>query len=264
MSGFHVVAGSNAEFVRPEVRKLGFGDLVESLRLGLADFTENPSHYVFLCLVYPVAGLAMSAWLTGSAALSVIFPLVSGFALIGPVAAIGLYELSRRREAGLDASWRKALAVRHSPAIPSVAGMAVYLFALFGLWMLAANAIFAAHFGDPGMLQARTFLNEVLTTQAGHSLILWGCLTGFMFALLVLATTVVAFPLLIDRDVGAVAAIDTSVRVTLANPLVVAAWGVIVAALLVIGMAPLFAGLAVVLPVLGHATWHLYRRAVGD
>lgn len=262
MSGFHVVAGAEDTFERPAVQTLKISDLKEALRLGLDDFFEKPSHYVFLCLIYPVAGLVLSAWMTGANILTLLYPLMSGFALVGPVAAIGLYEISRRREAGLDTSWWHALAVRHSPAMPSIIGVAAWLLAIFIAWLMTAQAIHAAHFGETQPQSLGDMVQMMLATEAGRSVLLWGNLAGLGFALLVLATSVVAFPLLLDRDAGALAALDTSVRVTLANPVPVAAWGLIVAGLLVIGTLPFFAGLAVVLPVLGHSTWHLYRRAV--
>lgn len=264
MSGFHVVAGADHTFERPAVQTLTLSDLSAALRLGLEDFFDKPSHYVFLCLIYPVAGLALSAWMTGANILTLLFPLMSGFALVGPVAAIGLYEISRRREAGMDTSWRHALEVRHSPALPSIIAVAAWLLFLFVAWLLTAQAIYTAHFGEAQPQGLSDMAQMMLATQAGRSVMLWGNLAGLGFAVVVLATSVVAFPLLLDRDAGALSAIDTSLRVTLANPAVILAWGAIVAVLLVIGTVPFFAGLAVVLPVLGHATWHLYRRAVAE
>ncbi len=136
------------------------------------------------------------------------------------------------------------------------------MFALFLLWLFTAQSIYTRLFGDEAPASIGTFLRDVLTTSRGWTLILFGNAAGFIFAVVVLATTVVAFPLLLDRDVGAVAAIETSARAVMANPLQMALWGLIVAVLLVIGSIPLFAGLAVVIPILGHATWHLYRKVV--
>ncbi|MEQ1408113.1 DUF2189 domain-containing protein [Neorhizobium sp. Rsf11] len=262
MTTFHVMAGADSSFVRPVVRKIGVADIMDALSLGWNDFREKPSHYVFLCLIYPLAGVFLMVWSSGANLLPLLFPLMSGFALLGPLAAIGLYEISRRRERGEDSSWRHAFSVLKSPALPSIIAVGFLLFVLFISWLLVAQAIYTAYFGDVAPTAISSFLNEVLTTPQGMALILWGNLAGFLFAVVVLATTVVAFPLLLDRDVGAVAAIDTSVRATLANPVPVALWGLIVAALLVIGTIPIFAGLAVIMPILGHATWHLYRKLV--
>ncbi|KJF72794.1 DUF2189 domain-containing protein [Agrobacterium arsenijevicii] len=262
MTAFHVMAGASGEFTRPEVRKISIADLVDALKSGLDDFKEKPSHYVFICLMYPIAGVFLVAWSSGANLLPLIYPLMSGFALIGPIAAIGLYEISRRREQGLDSSWRHALEVRHSPAMPSILAVGVMLFALFVAWLIVAQHLYTTTFDAAGPASISTFLSDVFTTPQGLSLMIWGNLAGFVFAVIVLATTVVAFPLLLDRDVGAVAAVDASIRATLANPIPVALWGLIVAALLVVGTIPVFVGLAVVMPILGHSTWHLYRKLI--
>ncbi|MOA06752.1 hypothetical protein D3C78_1264130 [compost metagenome] len=136
------------------------------------------------------------------------------------------------------------------------------LFVLFALWLIVAQHLYTTTFDAAGPASLSTFLSDVLTTPEGLSLIIWGNLAGFVFAVIVLATTVVAFPLMLDRDVGAVAAVDASIRATLANPVPVALWGLIVAALLVVGTIPVFVGLAVIMPILGHATWHLYRKLI--
>ena len=262
MTAFHVMAGASGEYTRPEVRKIGVADIVDALRLGLDDFKEKPSHYVFLCLMYPIAGVFLVMWSSGANLLPLIYPLMSGFALIGPIAAIGLYEISRRREQGLDSSWRHALEVRHSPAMPSIIAVAVMLLALFAVWLIVAQSIYTATFDAAGPVSLSTFVSDVMTTSQGLSLIIWGNLAGFVFAVIVLATSVVTFPLLLDRDVGAVAAVEASIRATLANPVPVVLWGLIVAALLFVGTIPAFVGLAVVIPILGHSTWHLYRKLI--
>jgi uncharacterized membrane protein len=262
MAGFHVIAGAGETLAHPNVRKIGVADLIDALHKGFDDFWEKPSHYVFLCLIYPLVGVVLAAWTSGNNALPLLFPLMSGFALLGPFAAIGLYEISRRREAGLDSSWWHALEVRHSPAIPSIAAVGLFLLALFVAWLLAAQGIYQWYFGSQAPESLGTFISDVLTTQRGWMLIVVGNLVGFIFAVVVLATTVIAFPILLDRDIGAYDAIYTSARAVLANPVTMAIWGLIVAALLLIGSIPLFAGLAVVIPILGHATWHLYRKLV--
>ncbi len=262
MTAFHVMAGADHTFARPAIRKIGIADLVDALKLGLDDFSEKPSHYVFLCLMYPIAGIALAIWSTDQNLLPLLFPLMSGFALLGPMAAIGLYEISRRREKGLDTSWSHAFDVRFSPALPSIIVTGLMLFGLFIVWLFVAQNVYFIFFGDGVPPTLSSFVSSVLTTREGMAMMFWGDLIGFVFALVVLATTVVTFQILLDRDVGVVAAMDASIRATLINPIPIAIWGLIVAALLVVGTIPIFAGLAVVMPILGHASWHLYRKLV--
>ncbi len=264
MANFHVYAGSQKAIAHPGVQRIGVADILDALRLGFDDFWAKPSHYVFMCLIYPIVGIILLTWASGENTLQLAFPLMSGFALLGPFAAIGLYEISRRREVGIDTSWVHALEVRRSPAIPSILAVGALLVFLFLAWLFTAQALYAWLYGPEPPASLSGLLAEVLTTQRGWTLIVLGNLIGFLFALVVLSTTVVAFPLLLDRDVGAYAAIETSARVMIANPGPILLWGLIVALALVIGSIPLLAGLAVVIPVLGHATWHLYRKTVSS
>lgn len=262
MPDFHVMAGTDNAATTPAVNRITTTDIVDALGRGLDDFWQKPSHYAFLCVIYPLVGIVLASWASGANALPLLFPLMSGFALLGPFAAIGLYEISRRREEGLDTSWRHAFAVFRSPAIPSIAAVGAMLLAIFVTWLLVAQGLYLALFGPQAPQSAAGFLETVFTTREGWLLMLWGNAIGFVFAALVLVTTAIAFPLLIDRDCGAVAAVITSARAARANPLPLALWGLVVAAALAIGSLPLFAGLAVVVPILGHATWHLYRKLV--
>jgi uncharacterized membrane protein len=262
MANFHVLAGAKKNAARPAVRQITVPDVYDALRRGFDDFWEKPSHYVFLCLIYPVVGLVLITWSSGGNALQLIYPLMAGFALVGPLAAIGLYEISRRRELDLDASWVHAFEVRKSPAIAAIVAVGVMLLAIFIAWLYTAQAIYQWIYGPGAPASITAFIYDVFTTQRGWTLIILGNVIGFLFALVVLSTTVVAFPLLLDRDVGATAAIKTSARAMLTNPGPILLWGLIVAVALLIGSLPLFVGLAVVLPVLGHSTWHLYRKVV--
>jgi uncharacterized membrane protein len=246
----------------PVVRTLRIADLKDALAKGVEDFLAMPTHALFLALIYPVAGLVLARAMLGYDLIPLLYPLAAGFALIGPFASIGLYELSRRREAGLDTSWRHAFDVLYSPSIRGILALGLLLLALFAAWIFVADALYERFLGGREALSPMAFLNEVLTTRAGLALIWLGNGIGFLFALVAAAISVISFPLLLDRNVGFAAAVLTSVRVVLHNPLVMALWGLIVALSLALGSLPFLFGLAVVLPVLGHATWHLYRKAV--
>jgi len=258
----HILVGASDNPARPVVRRITPSDLLHSLARGIDDFTAMPSHAVFLCVIYPLLGILLVGLSLGYAMLPLAFPIAAGFALIGPLAAIGLYELSRRREAGLDSSSIHAFDVRHSPSLGAIVALGVLLMAIFLIWLAVAQAIYIANFGYAPPASIGRFVHDVFTTRAGWTLIVVGTGIGFLFAVLVLSIGAVSFPLLLDRDVGAAVAVLTSIRVVAENPVTMALWGFIVAALLVIGSVPFFLGLTIVMPVLGHATWHLYRRAV--
>ncbi len=246
----------------PVVRSIGLSDLRDALRLGWEDFKAVPSHAVILCVIYPVLGIVLFRMVLGYSVLPLLFPLAAGFALLGPFAALGLYELSRRRERGEQASASDALGVLRAPSFGAMLGLGTMLFALFVTWVAAANAIYVAIFGHAPAASIPDFVSRVLMGPEGWTLIIVGCGVGFLFAVVALCISVVSFPLMLDRHAGAIDAIRTSLRAVIKNPFAMAAWGLIVAVLLVIGSLPFFVGLAVVLPVLGHATWHLYRKVV--
>ena len=260
MAQSHILVGATS--TQPTVRRIGIDDLKDALRAGWDDFTVMPSHAIFLCIIYPIVGIVLAQLIFGFAVLPFLFPLAAGFALIGPVAALGLYELSRRREAGLDTSASHALDVLHSPSIGAITALGLVLVAIFFVWIAVAHAIYVANFGYAMPASASQFVSELFTTAAGWRLIIFGNLVGLVFAIVAMMLSAITFPLLLDREVGAATALHTSMRLVRENPVTMAAWGVIVAVLLLIGSAPLFIGLAVVIPVLGHATWHLYRKAI--
>ena len=246
----------------PAVARIKAADLRDVLIRGLDDFTAYRSDVIFLCLIYPIIGIAL-AWLTfGYDMLPLLFPLASGFALIGPVAAVGLYELSRRREQGIRSNWGDASDVIRSPGFGAILVLGLILVTIFLLWLLTASLIYQFTLGPEPPASIAAFARDVFTTSAGWVMIVIGVSVGFLFALLVLAISVVSFPLLLDRDVGIATAVRTSIRAVASNRGPMAFWGLIVAGSLLLGSIPAFLGLIFVLPVLGHATWHLYRKVV--
>jgi uncharacterized membrane protein len=246
--------------------RIDISDLRSVLLEGAEDFKAVRTDVIFLSILYPLIGLMMGNIVLGAQLFSLAFPLAAGFALLGPLFGAGLYEMSRQREAGFEVNWASAFDAFRSPAIGSIALLGVVLVALFMAWLGTAQAIYHATLapmfapGEPSSIGA--FVTAVLTTRAGLAMTVMGCTAGFVFAVVVLAISVVSFPLLLDRNVGVAKAVGMSLRVVRANPVTMAAWGAIVAGALVLGSLPFLIGLAIVLPILGHATWHLYRRLV--
>ena len=258
-----VVAAPARDNAPPQVRKLAMGDLRTALRKGWEDLAAMRSDVMFACMLYPLMGAVLLALAAQGNLTHLLFPALSGFALVGPVAALGLYELSRRREAGLEVSWASMFEVLRSPRFPRIVMLALFNGVIFMAWLLLADAIHAMTLGPERPESLMALLTAAVTTPAGWAMTIIGTGVGFLLSVAVLAVSVVSFPLLLDRDVSLPVAVTTSVRVARENPQVIAAWGLIVALGLAIGILPFLLGLIVVLPVLGHATWHLYRAAVG-
>lgn len=262
MAHSHIIAGAGSGAAVPVVRKIGLADLKDALSKGADDFLAMPTHAIFLCVIYPIIGLVAARLAFGYSVLPLIYPLATGFALVGPVAALGLYELSKRREQGLETSAAHAFDVLRSSSIGAIIALGLLLTVIFALWMGTANAIYIDNFGYKPPASIAAFITDVFTTRAGWTLIVVGNAVGLVFAVIALTFSVVSFPLLLDRDIGAAGALLTSIRVVAHNPLTMAVWGLIVAGLLLLGSLPFFIGLTVVMPILGHATWHLYRKLV--
>lgn len=246
----------------PAVRPIGVSDLKDAVAKGFDDFKAMPSHAIFLIIAYPIIGIILFRLAFGYNTLPLVFPMLAGFALLGPVAALGLYELSRRRELGLSPTLSDGWSVVHSPAIGRILTLGAVLLAIFFAWLTIAQALYMSLFQGVVPATGREFLRQIVTTDAGHTLILAGNTIGFLFAAVVLMISTVSFPMLLDRDVSTATAVRTSVRAFFESPVTMALWGLFVALALFAGAVPFFLGLAIVLPVLGHATWHLYRKVV--
>ena len=244
------------------INRLTMADLGDVLRLGWHDFLAIPTQLVFLCILYPIVGLVAARAAVAENLLPLLFPMLAGITLLGPVLAVGIYQLSRRREDGLPVSWVNAFDVLRSPSLFGIVMLGVMLLAIFVVWIAAARLIYEQTVGLAAPASVADFTHQVLHTAAGLQLIVFGNLAGAMFAAIVLTLTVVSVPMLLDRAISPLVSIQTSIRAVAANPAVMAAWGVIVAGVLLLGSLPLFVGLAVAMPVLGHATWHLYRKVI--
>ncbi len=254
--------GSSDVTELPQARRLSMDDLIHSLAAGLEDFAACRSDAMFLVLFYPVIGIALIVISLSMNLLPLIVPMIMGFAILGPVAAVGLYEMSSRREAGFKPRWMDAFGVIRSPAFGAILVLGFYLAALFIIWLVAADMIYIRTLGPEPPTSMLGFATAVVTTREGWIMAIAGGALGAVFAFAALAMSLVSFPLLLDRHVGLPVAVATSIKVLRKNPVICITWGVIVGSMLVIGAIPFLVGLIIVVPVLGHATWHLYRRAV--
>lgn len=247
---------------RPVVQKISAATVGLSLRQGFDDFVAKPSHVIFLVIIYPIIGILLGFVSSDAELMPLFFPLVAGFALLGPVAALGLYEISRRREWRMTTSWRDAFSVLRSPSIAAIVELSLLLAVVFLAWLVAADLIYRGTVGVADTSSVTAFLGDILSRPAGWALIVLGHAAGLAFAALAFALGAVSFPLLLDRPVGLGTAIRTSFAAIRMNPVPMALWAVTIAALMMLGSATVFVGLALVLPVLGHATWHMYRHVV--
>lgn len=243
----------------PDIRSVGLADIGVVLRLGLRDFLRAPLFGMFFSAVYVAGGLILWKVYGVAGQQWWLAPVAVGFPLLAPFAAVGLYEVSRRLEAGEALTWREVLGVVFAQKDRQVPALAAVIIVIFLFWVFVAHALFALFMG----LRAFTSGTDIVSLffeGNGPLMLLVGGAIGAGFAGVLFATTVVGLPLLLDKEVDFVTAMIHSTRAVLANPVAMIAWGIVIAVCMFLGMAPLFLGLFVALPVLGHATWHMYRR----
>jgi uncharacterized membrane protein len=247
--------------IDPVVRRITTADIAEALGQGLRDFQAVPLYGLAFGALYALGGIVILLSLTAFGMLFLAYPLAAGFALIGPFVAIGLYEVSRRREAGQPISMRGIWSTVTSHG--EIGWMAFVTLFIFIVWMSQVRLLIALLPGlNASFSSLQQFITVVLTTNEGLLFLAFGNAVGAALSLILFSLTVVSFPLLLDRDVDFVTAMITSVRAVVASPGPMIGWAAIIVALLVVSVVPFFLGLLLTLPVLGHATWHLYRRIV--
>jgi uncharacterized membrane protein len=258
------VRGSAAAGTRNiPVRTITDADLRLSLTQGLDDFLAMRGDIFFAGLIYTIIGIAAVVMTTNMPLMPYFFPVVAGVGLLGPIAAVGFYELARRRENGQrEHAWSHFFDVLKRPAADDMGIVAGLLLLIFLGWLLAAGALYGLLFGLWTPTSITEFVTAIFTTMNGWALIVLGAVVGAAFGWLVLTLSVVSLPLLVDCDVSASEALSASWRAAQANKRLMFRWGLIVTALLILGSAPLFVGLAFVLPWLGYSTWHLYTRLI--
>jgi uncharacterized membrane protein len=245
----------------PVVRTIHAADIVDALAKGIRDFQAYPAFGLFFGAIYMLGGV-----LTLAAAFRwdmnyLVYPLAAGFVLIGPFVAVGLYEVSRRRELGETVTWRAVLGVIFAQSGREISWMAFVTLFIFMVWMYQVRLLIALFFGLHGM-PAGSFPAILFTTPEGLAFLAVGHVVGAVLAILVFSLTVVSFPLLLDRPVDFVTAMITSVKSVVTNPVSMIGWAITVTLLIMAASLPAFLGFLIVLPVLGHTTWHLYRKLV--
>lgn len=240
-------------------RDLAWADLRAALGAGWRDFRAHPQYGLFFGGIYVAAGLFLALALFRWGQVAWLIPAAAGFPLLAPFCAVGLYEVSRRREAGLDLGWGVVLGALRGRGDEQILSMGVIVFVAFGFWLMVAHGIFAVFLAESGIGSESL---ELFRTNAGLMMLVVGSVVGGLMALAFYAITVVSLPMLVDRKVDFLTAIIVSLATMRSNRGVMLGWAVLIAAVLFVAMLPLFLGLLVALPVLGHTTWHLYRRAV--
>jgi uncharacterized membrane protein len=255
-------ASRPARFKPIPVRTTTGEDLRWSLRQGWEDFGDLRGDLFFAGLIYTVIGLAAVVMTTSAPLMPFFGPVVAGVALLGPIAALGFYELARRREKGEEVHWFNFLDVRKRPSVDDMGMVAGLLLVIFVGWLIAAGVLYALIFGWATPTSIGGFLSMIFTTTRGWALIVSGVVVGAIFGWIVLALSVASLPMLVDCDLSAAEAVSTSWRAAHANKGEMLRWGIVVGTLLVLGSIPLFVGLAFVLPWLGYSTWHLYTRLI--
>lgn len=247
----------------PEPALVGFDAITDSLRAGWSDFRRAPGFGLCFAFFYVLGGLVLAAVASAAGQEWWLIPFVVGFPLIAPFAAVGLYEVSRRIEAGLPLDWRSVAGVVFAQKDRQVPSMAMVILLMFMFWVFVAHTIFAMFMGLQSLTNV-TSSPEILLQGRGLTMLALGTLIGAGFAAVLFAITVAGLPLILDREVDFISAIIASFGAVTANAGVMAAWALVIALILFAGIAPLFLGLFIALPVLGHASWHMYRHLLPD
>ncbi|MEM7237581.1 MAG: DUF2189 domain-containing protein [Pseudomonadota bacterium] len=245
----------------PTVKSISQADIRNALKAGLTDFQRAPLFGLFFGAVFSIVGIAIAWTLFSGEASYWIFPVAAGFPLIGPFAAVGLYEVSRRLEAGETLAWGPVLMAGFRQRNSQLPFFAVFTVFAFLVWIVLARVIFAVSFGTASMTNIMTSL-DVFFTGPGLIMLIIGTVVGAALAALLFSISVVGVPLLLDQDIDVVTAMITSFKATVENREAMIFWGVVVTAAISVAMLPLFLGMILVFPMLGHASWHIYRKVI--
>jgi uncharacterized membrane protein len=246
----------------PVVRTVSFGDIREALSRGWSDFLQAPLFGLFFGAFYALGGILITWLMFWNSMVYWVIPLVIGFMLIGPFVAVGLYEVSRALEQGRPLTWSGVLGVMFRQREREFVWMSFVTLFVFWIWIYQVRLLLALFFGLKTFSTFDAFVTMLFTTANGLTFLVVGHVVGAILSLALFSLTVVSFPLLLDREVDFITAMITSVKSVVTSPAAMIAWAICIVVLTILAMLPAFLGLIIVLPVLGHATWHLYRRLV--
>lgn len=246
---------------RPIILHVEWEDIGASLAAGWRDFLAAPLYGLFFASVYVAGGWLLFWAFTAKGQMWWVLPASAGFPILGPFVACGLYEVSRRLQVGQALDWRGVLASIFRQKDRQIPAMAAVVVVYFLFWNFLAHMIFALFLGNAVMTNISTSI-AVFLTPAGLTMLALGTAVGAIFAGLLYALTVIAWPMLMVREVDFITAMLTSFALVRESPVVMLAWGALIGAALLAGLAIGAFGLFIVLPLFGHATWHLYTRAV--
>ncbi len=246
----------------PKVNTITVNDVIDALAAGLSDFRRAPGYGLAIGAFFAIGGLFV---ILSAAALQLSYlsyPAAAGFVLLGPFAAVGLYEVSRRLETGSELSWGEIFRTMWAQKGRELSWMAFVVLFIQIMWMYQVRLLLALFLGFRSFASFEEFLSEVISTPEGLMFLAVGHVVGAVLSLILFSLTVVSFPLLLEEDRDFITAMITSVRAVVASPIPMIGWAFVVTAVLVVSMIPAFLGLIATLPILGHTTWHLYRKCV--
>ena len=246
----------------PVIQNINMGDIAASLKEGIADFRHAPLYGLFFGGIYTAGGLIILWLLTTVDRGWMIIPIAIAFPFIGPFVAVGLYEISRRRAANIPLQWGEILSVIIAQKERQFGLMAFAIMCIFWIWIFQIRLLLALFLGFQSFPSVFAFAKVLTTTPEGIGFLLVGSAIGAVLALVLFCTTVIAIPLLLDRDIDVISAIITSFQSVFKNPVVMIGWGITVAILAILALLPFFLGILIVFPILGHATWHLFEKTI--
>ncbi|MEJ8476179.1 DUF2189 domain-containing protein [Roseibium algae] len=246
----------------PIVLEITLNDVIDALSAGLQDFRKAPVYGLAFGAFFAIGGILIVLTAAAFNMSYLSYPLAAGFVLIGPFAAVGIYEVSRRLERNEALSWGTIFRTMWDQKGRELSWMAFVVLFIQIMWMYQVRLLLAIFMGFRSFASFGEFISEIVNTPEGLMFLAIGHVVGAILSLILLSLTVISFPLLLEEDRDFITAMITSVKAVVVSPVPMISWAIVVTITLIVSIAPAFIGLVVTLPVLGHTTWHLYRKCV--